>query len=210
MSRGAFPAAVQKHVRYGNELFNRPSRSSGWSVAGLAGRLVELSGAQNSAALTMALGLVRQAQLLGDPVAWVTLRAYSFFPPDVAAGGVDLNHLVVVRVAQFQQLGSAADHLARCGAFGLIVLDLAGGNLTTPVQSRLRGLAQKHDLALIFLTQKRDARPSLGSLISLRVCARRRRIDEDRFICELRVLKDKHRAPGWHYSEVCRGPAGLH
>ena len=43
-----------------------------WNLAGLSKRLVELSGAEDSASLTIAFGLVRQAQLLREPVAWIT------------------------------------------------------------------------------------------------------------------------------------------
>jgi len=52
--------------------------------------------------------------------------------------------------------------------------------------------------------------PSLGSLISLRGQTFQRRSGRDEFTCELRVLKDKRRAPGWVIEEICGGPAGLH
>jgi hypothetical protein len=29
-------------------------------------------------------------------------------------------------------------------------------------------------------------------------------------LCALTAIKDKRRAPGWRYEEVCGGPAGLH
>ena len=76
--------------------------------------------------------------------------------------------------------------------------------------SRLLGLAQKHATAVVFLTDKPSKAPSLGSLISLRGQTRRRRTGPDEFNCELQVLKDKRRSPGWIHTEVCGGPAGLH
>ena len=101
--------------------------------------------------------------------------------------------------------------LARSGAFGLIVVDLGRGtSLTIPIQSRLLGLAQKHQTAILFLTEKSRDAPSLGSLISLRAQAGRRKIGFDRFTCELTVTKDKRHAPGWRHEEICRGPSGLH
>lgn len=194
---------------------------SEWSLAGLAGRLVELAGAEDSAALTFALGLVRQAQLLGEPAVWVGTSTESFFPPDAAAGGVDIDALAVVRVPDVRALTRAADQLARSGAFGLLVLDVgpfgsergrgrSRGGVPTAALSRLLGLAQKHGTAVVFLTDKPARAPSLGSLVSLRAQAVRRQTGKDEFTCELRVLKDKRRAPGWVVREVCGGPPGLH
>jgi recombination protein RecA len=78
-----------------------------------------------------------------------------------------------------------------------------------PLQTRLAGLAHRHHTALVCLTIK-DARAfSLGSLISLRVHAEKKRISEDHFTCRLRVLKDKHRGPTWGHEELCHGAARL-
>ena len=82
--------------------------------------------------------------------------------------------------------------------------------LSMAVLSRLMGLAQKHGIALVFLTNKTDGAPSLGSLISLRVQTQRKKLGRDEFACVLTAVKDKRRAPGWTHLEVCRGPAGLH
>jgi recombination protein RecA len=183
---------------------------SAWSLPGLAGRLAEISGAEDSAALTVALGLVREAQLLGEPAAWITPLTECFFPPDAAAGGVDLAALAVVRVPDARALLRAADQLARSGGFGLVVVDAGAARLPLPALSRLMGLAQKHGVALLFLTDKVERAPSLGSLVSLRGHARRRRTGPDEFTCELLVVKDKRRAPGWTHTEVCGGPSGLH
>jgi len=76
-------------------------------------------------------------------------------------------------------------------------------------QSRLAGLARKHRTALLFLTRKETAAPSLGSLVSLRGTGRVRKTAFDRFAWTLEVQRDKHRSPGWTHSEVCRGPTGL-
>jgi recombination protein RecA len=70
-------------------------------------------------------------------------------------------------------------------------------------------LAKQYDTALICVTEKGSDRPSLGSLVSLRAHAVRTRRREDRFRCEVRVLKDKRRGPGWKHTEVCRAPDGL-
>jgi hypothetical protein len=78
-----------------------------------------------------------------------------------------------------------------------------------PLQSRLTGLAHHHHTALICLTGKAVKTFSLGSLVSLRVHAEKKRTLENRFACVLRVLKDKRRGPTWKHEELYFGPAGL-
>ena len=188
-----------------------------WALPSLSGSLVELSATGSGPVLTMAFSLVLDAQRAGEPVAWITTKASSFYPPDAAAGGVDLESLVVVRLDEERTLTRAADHLARSGAFGLIVIDLASRAhqstrrpvaVPIPMQSRLVGLAQKHDSVVLCLTRKDASSPSLGSLISVRGEARRAASTND-YTCEVQVLKDKRRGPGWAHEEVCRGPDGL-
>ncbi len=183
---------------------------SGWCRAGLAGRITELVGGPDSSALTQASSLVLDAQREGELVAWITRTDSHFFPPDIAAWGVDLGALVVVRVSTAHAVARAADRLARSGAFGLIALDLGPSpSVPTPLMSRLLGLAIKHDIALLCLTEPGPYPPRLGSLVSLRMESQRRRLGEDRFAAELRAVKDKRRAPGWTHAEICCGPPGL-
>jgi len=180
-----------------------------WSRSELAGRLVELSSWGGGAPLTLAFELVLQAQREEEPVAWIT-GSSTFFPPDAARCGVDLDALPVIRVSDAPSAARAADKLLRSGAFGLVILDLGARALIPPaLQTRLLGLASKHDAAVLFLTEKPGDAPSLGSLVSLRAQAVRSRTGEDRFSCEARVLKDKRRGPGWSHRELRHGPAGL-
>jgi len=181
-----------------------------WRLSAFVGRCGEISGEHASAALTLAFRLVLEAQRLGEPVAWIRREDSVFYPPDAAATSVDLEALVVVRVVETRQAARAADLLVRSGAFGLVVLDLGPGARTPPaVLARLGGLAQKHDAAVLCLTEKRGEQPSLGSLVSIRAEARRTRRNEDHFLCLARVLKDKLGGPGWTHEEVFRGPDGL-
>jgi recombination protein RecA len=190
-----------------------------WSFSALTGTITELSRQGASAVVTQAVRLMWEAQRAGEPVAWVTPRSRSFYPPDARENGLDLEALAVVRVPEARDVGKAADYLIRSGAFGLVVLDLGGegrqadkGRLTDRHLTRLLGLARQHGTAIVCLTA-RSERPSapstLGSLISLRGPVERVRIGPGRFACELQVVKDKRRAPGWRHREVCRGPAGL-
>ena len=147
-----------------------PLRS--WRFAALAGRLAELSSREGAAGLTLAFSLVLDAQRAGEPVGWLTADESAFFPPDAARGGVDLDALVVVRLPAAGQLPRAAEHLARSGAFGLLVLDLGeAARVPVPMQMRLLGLARQHESAVLFLTRKGGGDASLGSLVSLRAAA---------------------------------------
>jgi recombination protein RecA len=180
-----------------------------WTLGELAGRLVEVSSSKASAALTITFGLVREAQACGEPVGWVTSAESFFYPPDAARGGTDLSALVVVRLAKVESISRAGEKLLRSGGFGVVVLDLGAGDIPMPLQTRLTGLAHRHHTALVCLTEKSGAAFSLGSLVSLRAHAEKKRTSDNRFACALRVLKDKRRGPTWHYEELYTGPAGL-
>ncbi len=201
------------HVAVPSNLPDLPA----WRVSDLAGRLVELSGEQSTAHLTAAFGLVLDAQLCGEWAAWVTFEQSTFFPPDAAAGGVDVESLPVVRVGNALAAGRAAEHLVRSGGFALVVLDLSSADahaqtrpavLPVPLLTRLLGLARTHHVAVLLLTRKPPDTSSVNSLISLRAeaqwCER-----DGRYDVRVRALKDKRRAPGWDYVETCRGSVGM-
>lgn len=181
-----------------------------WRLSVFAGRLCEISGSHAAASLTLVFRLVLETQRRDEPAVWVSRRESVFFPPDAAAVGVDLRALAVVWVGDMRLAARAADFLVRSGAFGLVVLDLgARARLPVAAQSRLVGLAKKHDTALVCITEKNNDRASLGSLVSIRAEAVRAQKTDDRFRCEARILKDKRRGPGWTHTEVCHGPDGL-
>jgi recombination protein RecA len=71
------------------------------------------------------------------------------------------------------------------------------------------GLAERHDTAVLFLTEKTAARPSLGSVVSLRAESRRERVQDGEFVCELTALRDRRSPAGWSHRETRRGPDGL-
>jgi recombination protein RecA len=180
-----------------------------WTLAEVAGRFIEISGAAASAALTVTFTLIHEAQERGEPVGWVTLDDRFFYPPDVAQGGTDLAALVVIRLARAESIARAGEKLLRSGGFGVVVLDLGGADIPMALQTRLTGLAHRHHTALICLTEKERAAFSLGSLVSLRAHAEKKRTEDNRFACALRVLKDKRRGPTWNYEDLYSGPAGL-
>lgn len=184
-----------------------------WELPIFTGILGEISGSHATASLSFAFRIVHDAQQRQEPVAWIYLGHHSFFPPDVADAGVDLDALAVIRAPALLPAARTADHLLRSGGFGLVVLDIgANARMSIPMQSRLAGLARKHDAALLCLTEKDRHRASLGPLVALRVEARRRKKLGGRFHCEALVLKNKrrgHPCPGRTCTEVWRGPAGL-
>lgn len=183
---------------------------AGWGRDELAGRLSELSGRGATGTLTLGLLAVLDAQRQGENVAWISATC-PFYPPDAEAMGIDLDALPVIRAGDAGRAGRAADALLRSGAFGLVVLDLgaAGRALPMPLQARLTQLARKHGSALVCITEKPASLESISSLVSLRAEVARRHLGDDRFVCELRALKDKQRGPGWTHTEVCHGPPGL-
>jgi len=171
--------------------------------------MVEISSSTAAAALTLTFTLILEAQQRGEPVGWVTLADSFFYPPDAARGGADLAALVVVRLTHAASIARAGEKLLRSGGFGVVVLDLGAADVPMALQTRLTGLAHRHHTALICLTEKDSGAFSLGSLVSLRAHAEKKRIEDNRFACALRVLKDKRRGPTWHYEELYTGPAGL-
>lgn len=194
----------------------------------MAGRLVEISGHRASANLTVAIGLVLEAQQCGDHAAWVTLRQSTFFPPDVVAAGVSLAHLAVIRVETLRDATRAVVELTRSGGFDLVVLDCGPEAMSTktpqprepratrrkfrekfstPLLTKLTGLARKNQTAVVVLTEKSERASSISSLISMR--AETSRDKEKPCELEIRLLKDKRRGPGRRHHEVCRAPDGL-
>ena len=183
-----------------------------WTLAAFASRLTEISASVAGSPLTLTFRLVLDAQRQGEPVAWLGRKDAPFYPPDAADTGIDLAALAVVWTADAVTAAKAADLLVRSGAFGLVVLDLGGeARLPMHATSRLAMLARQHDAAIVCLTGKDAARPSLGPLVSLRAhTASRTRSEGGRFRCEAVALKDKRYGKSWNITEVCRGPDGLH
>lgn len=216
----AVPSGVVRAARIGSQQTFTPAPAS-WSLKELSGRLTEISGMSDSACLTLAFSVLLDAQRHGETCAWVTRQESCFFPVDAWASGVDLEALPVIRVPDDHAIVRATDRLSRSGAFGLVISDLGSGSdkatalgrvrppaVPMAMQARLRGLAHRHDMAILCLTRKSSSVPSIGSLVSLRAEAQRSR-EDGHFVCRMNVLKDKHRGPGWQYAEALRGPEGL-
>ncbi len=198
-----------------------------WSLDALRGRLTELVGGADSANISVASRLIHQAQTAGDLGAWVATHRDVFFPPDLAAAGIDLSALPVVwafahdeekqrgrragRVPHARAAARAAERLLRSGAFGLIVLDLARDlTLDAASQGRLLRLAEHHDAQVLILRRRREDERYSGSLVGVRAQSTCRRIAPGRFRVTITNTKDKREGPGWTTSEEFDGPPGLY
>ena len=218
LARWGIQRASAPGLRGREQWEQRARRAPRWTLDELSGRFVELSGEGAAAWLTLSFSLVVDAQRRGEPVAWITDRKTTFFPPDASANGVDLAALPVIFTADAPAAARSAERLARSGAFGLLVLDLVGegregGRRKSPdvpaaLQSRLAGLADRHETTIVCLTEKPAGSPSLGAMVSLRGDAQRES-RERLFACRVDVTRDKRRAGRWTDVEVCHGPAGL-
>ncbi len=231
---GQTTAAPELHtqaLRKASELLDSsgPTGTARWERAALNGILTELVGGPRSANVSVASLLIHQAQTAGEQVAWVATHRDLFFPPDMAAAGVDLAALPVVWAADGpaeepvasgrRHVGCryagravrAAGQLLRSGAFGLIIIDLAK-NLTLQVaaQGRLLRLAEHHDAQVLIIRRKREDGAYSGSLVTVRVESSREQIGPGRFRCTITNTKDKREGRGWTTSEEFDGPPGLY
>jgi len=181
-----------------------------WSIDTLAGRFLEISTSGETISITAAASLILESQLRGEPAAWVAVGDSTFYPPDLADCGVDLQTLPVIRVPDIVSASRAADQLLRSGGFGAIIMDIGGHiNMRMSIQARLAALAKKHETTFLCLTSKEPAVPSLGPLVSLRARGKVRKTGFNRFTWTLHVVKDRRLGHGWSHSEVRRGPDGM-
>ena len=178
---------------------------SDWSIKNLVGRLIELTGETGTANLIPVCNLMRQAQKLGEPVAWIAQAPTIFFPPDVLENGVDLDALIIVWAPDVRAALRSTEHLLRSGAFGLIIIDFnTAKNINQGILAKLIRIADKQETVLLCLSN------FLGSMVSLRGETRLKRIAPGLFHCEMFVVKDKKTGPGWKYGEICFGPSGMY
>lgn len=181
-----------------------------WTPERLAGRFVEVGGGAATAGLTLCARLIAQIQREGKLAAWVGSSASVFYPPDLAAAGVDLAALVVVRAPDARGLWRSCDTLLRSGGFALVVADVQGEiGVPFAAQTRLGGLAQHHHATLLALTRDTRREGPRSSLVSLRAETQKRRAGHDSFVCGAHMVKDKRGVPGWTHEEWCRGTDGL-
>lgn len=133
------------------------------------GRLSEIVGPRSSGGSSLLLALIARITTRGQ-VAYVD-GMDALDPASAATAGVDLPALLWVKCAgRLRTALSAADLLARCPGFSLIVLDLDDlGPVPFAAQIRLQRAVEDSDAALVVHT----ARHREGSPASLVVTTRR-------------------------------------
>ena len=186
----------------------RPAPSEGglfdWSR--VSGRVVECSESSAFGALSALCGLLLQVQNRQESIVWIETGNTVFFPPDLAFRGVDVEALTVVFLPDPKAGLLAADWLLRSGAFGLLVVDWAGGAVEEGVLGRLSRLAEEQMSVVFFLTRKTASQPSLGSQVSLRGWVERTSDGETRWS----LLRDKRSGPLSAEKVVFHGPFGVY
>jgi hypothetical protein len=134
------------------------------------GRLSEVVGPRSSGGSSLLLALIARITMSGGQVAFVD-GMDALDPASAAAAGADLSALLWVKCgARLRAALSAADLLARCPGFSLVVLDLDElGPVPASAQIRLQRAVEGGDTILIV----RSARHREGSPASLVLATRR-------------------------------------
>jgi len=133
----------------------------------------------------------------------------SFFPPALAAAGVDLERLLVVRTENMMQIARAADILMRSAAFGVVAIPAIA--LRAALWTRLASAT--HRANALLLAVGAEASDELRYFASLRVRLQPsyvRFAGESGLFCalagigvEASVLKHKRAAPGRRAAFAC-------
>jgi recombination protein RecA len=180
-----------------------------WRFENLVGTLAEVSEEAPSGAVSLVVELIAEAQSRNEPVAWVAGTTSVFFPPDLAARGIDLSAVAVIRVGGETASLTAAEWLVGSGAMGLVIVDSGRhGNVSDASLGRLLKLADRNQSAVVFLTRKRRHDPSLGSMISLRGCITRSGAGP--FVIDIHTAKNKRSASSSRQRRQYNGPSGMY
>jgi recombination protein RecA len=206
-----------RYITRGKNLHSFSRDMSPWSYAALQGRLVSLLPGTMNAPLSALFHVVWDAQKECETIAWIGGPQSCFYPPDVAARGVDLNGITVIRLNTDRDMWFAADTLIRSGGVGMVIIDLASVHShrgtskgTLALQHRLSGLARTHNTAVIILPHINPA-PEAGALVSLTVRTHKMPLGIPVGTYQLGVTpkRDKNGTANWKIEEVCDAPDGL-
>jgi len=129
--------------------------------------LATLEGAPGSGRSAVAARLLAAATAGGGLAGLIELPAGPegrFYPPALAAAGVDLERLLVVPAESASGIARAADILLRAGTFGVVVIPALA--LSATAWTRLAGLTHRTNALLAILG---DASHELCYFASLRV-----------------------------------------
>ena len=123
-----------------------------WDFSSLIGEVIEMPSGSTSCALSFTSDLILSAQILGEPCAWVSATRSTFFPPDFAQRGIDLDALAVVQVESAKDAAYCAERLLKSGGFGFVVVDLPQASwFSAPLQKRIANYARKERACVLYL-----------------------------------------------------------
>jgi len=176
------------------------------------GAIATLEGAAGSGRSAVAARLLAMATANGGLGALIETPAGpegAFYPPALAAAGVDLGRLLIVHASGATDIARAADIVLRSGAFGVVVIPMVA--LRATVWTRLTSLTHRANAVFVVLG---EAAPSeLRYFASLRVRVRAAKVrfaGTPGLFCTLAgiegaatVLKHKRAVPGKHARFVC-------
>jgi recombination protein RecA len=187
----------------------RAAGGGSWKYESLVGVLAEVSEERPSGAVSFVTEIIVEAQTRNEPVAWVSGADSIFFPPDLAARGVDVSAVAVIRAGGENESLTAAEWLAGPAAIGLLIVDAEGQwNVSESSLGRILKLAEKNQCAVIFLTRKRRHEPSLGSRIAVRGCIERSGTLP--LIVDITTVKDKRSNSSTRQRRQYNGPSGMY
>ena len=138
------------------------------------GRLSEIVGPRSSGASSLLLALIARITTSGGQVAFVD-GMDALDPTSIAAAGTDLSALLWVRCGGRLRVAlSAADLLARCPGFALVVLDLDDlGPVPASASIRLQRAVEGTDTILIVRSERhREGSPASLVLTTRRLAPR--------------------------------------
>jgi len=203
----AFTLAEESVVRSGLEALD--AALGGGFPRGIIATLEGPPGSGRSAVAARLLATATAGGGLGALVEVPAGPEGSFFPRALAAAGVDLDRLLVVRADRAGQIARAADILMRAAAFGVVVIPATA--LRAPVWTRLASLTHRANALLIAVGL--EASDELRYFASLRVRLQSSNATfagESGPFCALAgigvdaaVLKHKRAAPGRHAQFAC-------
>jgi len=176
------------------------------------GVIATLEGAPGSGRSAVAARLLARATHDGGLGAAIETPAGpegSFYPPALAAAGVDLERLLIVRANDAQSVARAADILLRSAAFGVVVMPAV--TLRAAAWTRLASLTHRANALLVALGT--NASDELRFFASLRIRLQSSHVcfaGESGPFCalagtriEAAVLKHKRAAPGKRAEFAC-------
>ena len=161
-----------------------------------------------ASALSWTFDLILEAQQAQEPIAWIAACDSFFYPPDVAANGVDVATIAVVRLSNGRDAARCSEKLIASGGFGLVVVDLGNQFWLKPaLQSRLSHACREQSATVLLLGELSGDSGTNGLRSDIRATATRT-IDGGDIVSHLNIKKDTRGCP-WHLKEHRLGTPGM-